>query len=139
VSERGCVICRQGGPCAVIAERASVWVTAPPAAPLPGYACVVAKTHVVEPFELPAEELHAFWRDAMSVAGAIHRLLRPLKMNYEIHGNTTPHLHLHLYPRFTGDPYEGGPIDGRSTRFQRSRGDLDRMRAALEETPPPGG
>ncbi|MGB6535125.1 MAG: hypothetical protein WBF58_04100 [Xanthobacteraceae bacterium] len=32
-------------------------------------------------------------------------------MNYEIHGNTIPHLHLHIFPRYRGDPFEGRPID----------------------------
>jgi diadenosine tetraphosphate (Ap4A) HIT family hydrolase len=32
-------------------------------------------------------------------------------MNYEIHGNTIPHLHVHLFLRYKGDPFEGGPIN----------------------------
>ena len=31
--------------------------------------------------------------------------------NYEIHGNTVPHLHIHLYPRTIGDPFPGQAID----------------------------
>jgi diadenosine tetraphosphate (Ap4A) HIT family hydrolase len=53
-------------------------------------------------------------------------------MNYEIHGNSIPHLHLHLYPRFRGDPYEGRAIDGRSASFERSPEDLERIRGAIE-------
>ena len=34
-----------------------------------------------------------------------------VKLNYEIHGNTIPHLHVHLFPRFPGDSFEGRPID----------------------------
>lgn len=36
----------------------------------------------------------------MEAAGALAELLKPVKMNYQIHANTIPHLHLHLYPRF---------------------------------------
>ena len=36
----------------VVAELSFSWVTAPREAPLPGYACVVAKRHVEEPFHL---------------------------------------------------------------------------------------
>jgi diadenosine tetraphosphate (Ap4A) HIT family hydrolase len=126
-----CPICERGAPRDVIAEFTMTWITAPAKAPLPGYACVVSKRHVVEPFELPPHELVAFWAEAMFAARALADLLRPTKMNYEIHGNTITHLHLHLYPRFAGDPFVGGPIDGRQTPFTRTTEELERMRAAL--------
>jgi diadenosine tetraphosphate (Ap4A) HIT family hydrolase len=130
--ERSCPICRDGQPLDLIVELPAVWVTAQAIAPLPGYVCVVAKRHVVEPFQLPAAEMSAFWSQSMSVARALHELLDPLNMNYEIHGNSIPHLHLHLYPRFCGDPYQGRAIDGRSTSFERSPEELERIRAAIE-------
>jgi diadenosine tetraphosphate (Ap4A) HIT family hydrolase len=34
----------------------------------------------------------------MAEAQVFHRLHRPVKLNYEIHGNTLPHLHMHLSP-----------------------------------------
>ena len=68
----------------------------------------------------------------MSVAKALHEAVDPLKMNYEIHGNTIPHLHLHLYPRFRGDLHEGRAIDGRSTVFERSPDDIQRLRGIIE-------
>jgi diadenosine tetraphosphate (Ap4A) HIT family hydrolase len=129
--EASCTICRHGRPLDVIAELPTIWVTAPPGAPLPGYACVVVKRHVVEPFELDEPELTAFWMESMSVAAAVNELLQPSKMNYEIHGNTIPHLHLHLYPRFTGDPFEGRPIEGRRAAFQRSPDDIARLTDAM--------
>jgi diadenosine tetraphosphate (Ap4A) HIT family hydrolase len=126
-----CVICRDGGPIDVIVELPTVWITAPSRAPLPGYVCVVAKRHVVEPFELDEPERSAFWAESMSVAAALSEAEHPSKMNYEIHGNTTPHLHLHLYPRFPGDPFQGRPIDGRSTAVVRSPDDIARLRAVF--------
>lgn len=126
-----CVICRDGGPLDVIAELPTTWVSAPSRAPLPGYLCVVAKRHAAEPFSLDQPELSAFWTEAMAVAATLSELVEPSKMNYEIHGNTIPHLHMHLYPRFEGDPFQGGPIDGRSTRFERSPKDIDRLTVAL--------
>jgi diadenosine tetraphosphate (Ap4A) HIT family hydrolase len=129
--ETDCIICRNGGPLDVIGELPTVWITAPVKAPLPGYTCVVAKRHVVEPFELPEPERIAFWTDAMSVAAAVNELVQPSKMNYEIHGNTILHLHLHLFPRFAGDPFEGHPIDGGSAGFDRSPDEIARLRAAV--------
>jgi diadenosine tetraphosphate (Ap4A) HIT family hydrolase len=67
----------------------------------------------------------------MSVAAAVDELVQPSKMNYEIHGNTIPHLHLHLFPRFAGDPFEGRPIDGRNTSFEGAPADSARLRSAV--------
>jgi diadenosine tetraphosphate (Ap4A) HIT family hydrolase len=113
-------------------ELPATWVTAPREAALPGYACVVSKVHVAEPFELRGEARHAFWDDVSTVAEAIQGTTRAAKLNYEIHGNTIPHLHLHLYPRYSGDPYEGAPIDPRAGHvFARSGEDLARLRDAI--------
>lgn len=127
-----CPICANGEPLDVVAEFATTWITAQVEAPLPGYVCVVSKRHVVEPFELPSLELIAFWEESMLAARALSELYRPTKMNYEIHGNTILHLHLHLYPRFADDPYVGGPIDARLAAFRRSPEQLSEMREAFE-------
>jgi diadenosine tetraphosphate (Ap4A) HIT family hydrolase len=117
----------------VIAETSTCWVSASETAPLAGYVCVTSKSHVNEPFELPPSEQSAFWRDAMRVARAVAELLDPVKMNYEIHGNTVPHLHLHLFPRQVDDPYVGGPIDPRRTSFRRSPEAIDGLRTSVVE------
>ena len=127
----GCPICQKGHPLDVIAESDAIWVTAGREAPLPGYACVVSKRHVVEPHELPAREGRVFWEDAMTTARVLNQLFRPIKMNYEIHGNVIPHLHLHLYPRFEDDPYAIGPIASSPGVFTRSDEALTQMADAL--------
>ena len=127
----GCIICVSGAPLDVIAETASCWVTAEPDAPLPNYVCVISKRHVCEPYELPRDEQAQFWLDAMTVAAAVSELDEPVKMNYEIHGNTLPHLHLHLFPRHTDDPYVGGPVDPRRASFHRSSQQLSNLRAVV--------
>lgn len=127
----GCVICLAGSPLDVIAQLPSSWVTAPRDAPLPGYVCVVARQHVIEPFDMSVEDQARFWIDSMLVARALADLLHPIKMNYEIHGNTLPHLHLHVFPREADDPYVGGPIDPRTTSFVRSEPEIERLRSAL--------
>jgi diadenosine tetraphosphate (Ap4A) HIT family hydrolase len=129
--EPACPICARGEPLDLVAELETIWITAQIEAPLPGYVCVVSKRHVVEPFELPSPELIAFWQEAMLAARTVNELFRPTKMNYEIHGNTIPHLHLHLYPRFTDDPYVGRPIDGRLALFTRSPEELGAIREAF--------
>ena len=77
----------------------------------PGYTLVVWRgRHVVEPYELTESEAVDYWRAVTTVAKALATFYRPLKMNYETLGNTVPHLHTHLLPRFTEDPAPGRPF-----------------------------
>jgi diadenosine tetraphosphate (Ap4A) HIT family hydrolase len=47
----------------------------------------------------------------LAVARALIGAYRPLKMNYETLGNSLPHLHTHLIPRYAdGDPRPGQPF-----------------------------
>jgi diadenosine tetraphosphate (Ap4A) HIT family hydrolase len=129
--EDGCPICEWGFPLGIVGERSTVWVTAGGRVPLRGYSCVVAKRHVVEPWQLPDPERTAFWLETLEVARLLDELVRPAKMNYEIHGNTIPHLHVQLFPRFPGDLFEGGPIDGRARLVEWAEGELESFRSAL--------
>jgi diadenosine tetraphosphate (Ap4A) HIT family hydrolase len=123
-----CPICARGVPTDIVADLSVSWLTAGLLAPLPGYACVVAKRHVREPFELPAPERAAFWDDVMLAAQALVRCFQPVKMNYEIHGNTIPHLHMHLYQRMASD--FGRPLPPRDA-CKRSPIDLARIAGAI--------
>lgn len=127
-----CPICRRGEPLDVLLDIGAAWVTAATDAPLPGYVCVVARQHVVEPFELDLDAGHAFWDGLMAVARALRAATDARRINYEIHGNTLPHLHAHLYPRFAGDPFEGRPIEGATTNFRRDASDLAALKIAIE-------
>jgi diadenosine tetraphosphate (Ap4A) HIT family hydrolase len=136
----GCVICRAGAPLDVIAEFQTCWATAGREAALPGYVCVVARGHYNEPFEMPTDEQARFWQDAMAIAAAVDGVVKPIKMNYEVHGNTLPHLHLHLFPRQPDDPFVGGPVDPRRASFLRTDEDLERLAQAVRaaQEPPAG-
>jgi diadenosine tetraphosphate (Ap4A) HIT family hydrolase len=90
---------------------------------------VISRLHVEEPYEL--DDGGAWWGECMVVARALSAELRPTRMNYEIHGNTVPHLHLHLFPRTDDDPFVGRPIDGAAKLVTRSAADLDRLREAI--------
>jgi diadenosine tetraphosphate (Ap4A) HIT family hydrolase len=137
-SEVGCPICvrlTSGDASDVVASTTAVLVTAEPDATLPGHVCVTSRHHVVEPFELCPSDQSEFFLDAMSVARAVAAAVTPTKMNYEIHGNTIPHLHMHLYPRQADDPYVGYTITNRAW-FRRDASEVctlaDRIRAELE-------
>jgi diadenosine tetraphosphate (Ap4A) HIT family hydrolase len=81
------------------------------AAPIVGYVCLVSQVHAVDLHDLPEAAASAFARDALKVSKALASVTGAVKMNYEIHGNSIPHLHMHFFPRYRGDLYEGQPID----------------------------
>lgn len=113
-------------------ELPASWVLIPDEAVLPGYVLVVSKRHVTEPYELPPDESAQFWADAMRTAAAVASVVQPVKVNYEIHGNTIPHLHLHVFPRFRGDPFERSPIDPHAvTPTRRSAEEIEALRRAI--------
>ncbi len=76
-----------------------------------GYTLVIWQgRHVNEPTELDEAEAAGYWAEVLTVARALISLYTPLKMNYETLGNSVPHLHTHLVPRFTEDPRPGEPF-----------------------------
>ena len=77
----------------------------------PGYTLVIWRgRHVTEPTELDEAEAAGYGAEVLAVARALITVYRPLKMNYETLGNSLPHLHTHLVPRFTEDPRPGQPF-----------------------------
>ena len=114
VDGSACPICDRGQPLDVIAVLETSWLTMQERAPVRGYACLVLKTHVVELHELDEPAALAFMRDIRRVSSALCKITGAVKLNYEIHGNTLPHLHMHFFPRYRGDAFEGRPIDARA-------------------------
>jgi len=66
--------------------------------------------HVVEPTELAAAEAAQFWAELLHVGRAVERVFEPVKMNYDILGNSVPHLHVHVIPRYADDPRPEWPF-----------------------------
>jgi diadenosine tetraphosphate (Ap4A) HIT family hydrolase len=77
---------------------------------LPGYCVLLCKKHVRETYDLPHEEQLLFFEDMMRADKALDRVFAPVKMNFELLGNSVPHLHCHIKPRYYGDPAGGIPI-----------------------------
>jgi diadenosine tetraphosphate (Ap4A) HIT family hydrolase len=113
-SGKACPICIRQKPLDVVAEFETTWVTMQEAAPIAGYACLVSRIHAVELHDLPQEAATAFMDDAQKVSKALMAVCGAVKLNYEIHGNSLPHLHMHFFPRYRGDRFEGKPIDPKS-------------------------
>jgi diadenosine tetraphosphate (Ap4A) HIT family hydrolase len=75
-----------------------------------GYTIFVAKRCVNELHELSAHEREAYLGEMAMVAEAVFRAFQPRKLNYELLGNSVPHLHWHLFARPADDPYPSGPV-----------------------------
>lgn len=112
-SGKACPICRRGEPLDIITKLEFSWVTMGESAPVRGYVCLISQTHAVELHDLQEADASAFMRDARRVSKAIAAVTGAVKMNYEIHGNSIPHLHMHFFPRYRGDQFEGQPINPR--------------------------
>jgi diadenosine tetraphosphate (Ap4A) HIT family hydrolase len=75
-----------------------------------GYCVLVSRKHARELYDLDPTDRAQFVDDMMHTARALEEIFEPVKMNFEILGNSIPHLHCHIKPRFYGDPAPGIPI-----------------------------
>jgi diadenosine tetraphosphate (Ap4A) HIT family hydrolase len=94
-------------------------------------------SHVAEPTELSDEEAQRFWREVLVVGKALEEVLRPVKMNYNLLGNSIPHLHTHVVPRYADDPRPGWPfpfpeVEPPAMSDDVLERDLDALRAAID-------
>jgi diadenosine tetraphosphate (Ap4A) HIT family hydrolase len=101
--EESCPVCLRGRPNDVIAELEASYLIADEDAPIKGYCFLLLKRHAVELYELSTQEANDFMHDVQRTSRALHEITGAVKLNYEIHGNTIPHLHPHLFPRYVGD------------------------------------
>ena len=72
-----------------------------------GYALVLLKEHVREPFELPPTVQQEHFREVMRAAEALVATFSPVKMNFSCYGNAEPHVHWHVVPRYEDDRHPG--------------------------------
>ena len=99
-----------------------------------GYTIVVWRgRHVAEPTELSATEASAYWLEVVRVARALETHLQSVKTNYNVLGNSLPHLHTHIIPRYADDPRPGWPFpfpdaDPEPTEAAAMRADVDALR-----------
>jgi diadenosine tetraphosphate (Ap4A) HIT family hydrolase len=74
--------------------------------------CILAlNDHKTELFQLGPDELQAFSRDMARAAKALHEVFRPGKINYAAFGDTYPHVHFHLVPKYEGGKSWGSQFD----------------------------
>ena len=74
----------------------------------PGHALVISKRHVISLLDLDEKELVAMVDCIKKTKEAIEKKHTPGGYNYgvnegEVSGQTQPHLHIHVIPRYKGD------------------------------------
>lgn len=116
-----------------IAELPHSWLSAEPVDCLKGACHLIAKKHVVELYELNDDELLGLMKEVQLCAKALKKVTNAVKINYEIHGNTVPHLHIHLYPRYLDDPFPGQAIDTTRTSNLYREGEFEAFVAAMRK------
>jgi diadenosine tetraphosphate (Ap4A) HIT family hydrolase len=79
--------------------------------PMPGYSTVVFRgRYVPDPTELGPEETVAFWSAVAVATRAIEAVFRPCHLNFQILGNSMPHVHVHIVPRYLTDSAPERPL-----------------------------
>lgn len=142
LSGERCHLCEEGRPeetdygvCIARSDVADAYLAR--RAAQPGYAIVVWRgRHVIEPFELTADEADRYWGQVTQVGAALRRHFDAVKINFQTLGNATPHLHTHVSARYDDDVAPGRPLPvDRSTPIPAERLDADAaaLRQLLEE------
>jgi diadenosine tetraphosphate (Ap4A) HIT family hydrolase len=93
-----------------IARLSTGYVRLNPNQYFPGSCFFLAKDCVNELHDLAASVRGAHLYEMAEVAAAIFEVFQPRKMNYEALGNSAPHLHWWLTPRYATDPRPRGPM-----------------------------
>ena len=73
-----------------------------------GRCALALKNHRKELCECPPDELAAFARDLARASGAVKELWGCDKINLGSFGDTNPHLHFHIVPKYEGGFEFGG-------------------------------
>lgn len=75
-----------------------------------GYSLLLCKEHVPELHLLDAGMRRAFLEEMAILGEAVFKAFSPVKLNYELLGNSIPHMHWHIFPRHEDDPRPNGPV-----------------------------
>lgn len=99
-----------------------------------GRIIVACKRHVRELFELSEDELIKFSSDIARAAEAATKVFNCTKINYGAYGDTSPHLHFHLTPKYPGGPDFGSVFQMNPRSVYLTDLEYLRMVAAIKES-----
>jgi histidine triad (HIT) family protein len=104
-----CKIARHEIPAVVVREDNDLLVIMDFFSATPGHILVLPRQHVESIYSMPADIGAHIMATAIAVAKAIKQQLSPdglnlVQSNEVAAGQTIPHFHLHIVPRYNGDP-----------------------------------
>jgi len=117
-----------------IVDRNAVGFTIRDGFPIsPGHKLIIPYQHTDSFFSLPVAHRSALLALLDNAKAAIDEECKPLAYNIGINdgvaaGQTVPHLHIHLIPRYEGDvPDARGGVSGRYTYLSKLADDLNEL------------
>lgn len=78
-----------------------------------GKCYLLMKKHHVHFEDIPYADMTGFMHDLQIAGKALRTVTGAVKINYEMHANSGPHMHCHLFPRYLDDDFPSAPIDYR--------------------------
>ena len=82
----------------------------------PAFCRVILHAHIAEMSDLPPHQQQRLMQVVFTVERGLRDLMQPTKMNIASFGNTVPHIHWHIIPRFTDDTHYPQPTWGEAQR-----------------------
>ncbi|NPA11576.1 MAG: HIT family protein [Epsilonproteobacteria bacterium] len=95
-----------------------------------GYVRVILNNHVKELSDLGEEEYIKLMLFVRKIEEIMLKTLKPDKINIASLGNMVPHLHIHIIPRFTIDPWWPSATFCKEAEFKR---DIDDFVKSIKE------
>ncbi len=117
-----CVLCEQTGGL-MVWQDACCRVVLPEEPDYPGFVRVIAREHVKEMSDLPADQRDHFMDVVWRVEQVVRTVMKPTKINVASLGNVVPHVHWHVVARFESDTHFPGSI---WSTAQRTPSDAER-------------
>lgn len=123
MSENNCELCGSpGGEVLWSDERCRVVrVAGYEGTAFPGFCRVIWQSHAAEMSDLTEHEARHLMRIVQAVERTLRQLLTPDKINLASLGNSVPHLHWHVIPRWHDDSHFPSPIWAAPSRVGASR------------------
>jgi diadenosine tetraphosphate (Ap4A) HIT family hydrolase len=102
-----CIFCNPEPPC-ILVRNAHAYARFDQYPVTPGHTLIIPYRHITNPFEMTEEERQGMWNLLSEVREMIEESYHPDGFNLGVNigeaaGQTIPHLHVHLIPRYRGD------------------------------------
>lgn len=110
-TQKACPFCQPIAERRLITETATVYATSDRYSTVKGHSLIIPKRHTFDYFSLRFREQQAIWLVVNRVKQILNKEHQPEGFNIRINngkvaGQSVPHVHIHLIPRYEGDGVE---------------------------------